>query len=248
MKVLAVEDDAISLKLVTTLLKKDGAEVIAVNSAKGALDYLEQGEFVDVIVSDVMMPEMDGFQLLHYLKNDKRLSTIPVILCTALHDKASIVKGIQAGIADYIVKPIKESVLISKVKKAAESGPKPVLIVDDEPLFLSTLFTTLNREGYRVMTAKSGKEALEMLDSNHVGLVLSDIKMPEMDGLELLILVKDKFPDMPVLLMTGRGEYTRGVAIGAGADDLISKPFHNTEIIAKVRVHIKSKKKKGSGS
>ncbi|MCK4824608.1 response regulator, partial [bacterium] len=166
MKVLVVEDDAFSLNLIVSMLEKHSIEVEAMGSAKAALEFLERGELVDVIVSDVMMPHMDGFTFVRQLNTDRRLCKISVILCTALNDKASLVKGIEAGIAGYVVKPIKEAVLIPKVKKVAKEHSGLILVVDDEELIRDILVTTLEREGYRVMAAASGKDAIEMLKNN----------------------------------------------------------------------------------
>ncbi len=239
MRILVVEDDAFSLKLIVSMLEKHSIEVEAVGSAKAALDFLEKGEFVDVIISDVMMPHMDGFAFVRQLNIDRRLNKIPVILCTVLNDKASLVKGIEAGIAGYVVKPVKEAILISKVKKVAESCSGAVLVVDDEEPILNLLVATLKRDGYRVLSAKSGSEALEKLNNNKVVLVVSDIAMPEMDGFELLSHVKEADMSIPVILMSGRNEYSRDDIVATGADDFIPKPFHNTEILVRVRTHLK---------
>lgn len=235
MRVLVVEDEAFSLKLIVSMLEKNSIEVEAMGSAKDALVYLDQGEFVDVIISDVMMPHMDGFTFVHQLHIDSRFNRIPVILCTALNDKASIVKGIELGIAGYVVKPIKEAILIPKVKKVAEDNSGVVLVVDDEELIRGMLINILNREGYRVMAAASGMDAIEILRSNKIMMVLSDIIMPEMDGFELLSYVKEYDMSIPVILISGRNEYSRDDIIATGADDFIPKPFHNTEILARVR-------------
>ena len=239
MRVLVVEDDKFSQKLIVSIFEKNSIEVEAMGSAKAALDFLERGEFVDVIVSDVMMPGMDGFTFVQQLRSDNRLNKIPVILCTALGDKASLVKGIEVGIAGYVVKPIKEAILIPKVKKVVEDSPGAVLVVDDEELILNIFITILERDGYKVLTAESGASALEILKNNKISMVVSDIAMPEMDGFELLSYVKELDMSIPVLLMSGRSEYSRDDIVATGADDFIPKPFHNTEILARIRARYK---------
>ena len=237
MKVLVVEDDAFSQKLIVSMFEKNSFEVEAMGSAKAALDYLEQGEYVDVIVSDVMMPHMDGFTFVHQLRLDNRLNKIPVILCTALGDKASLVKGIEAGIAGYVVKPIKEAILIPKVKKIIENSPGAILVVDDEELVRNLLITILKRDRYKVLTAESGAGAIDVIKNNKVAMVLSDIAMPEMDGFELLSYIKEIDMGIPVILMSGRSEFNRDDIVATGADDFIPKPFHNTEILTRVRTY-----------
>ena len=244
MRVLVVEDDDFSRKLIVSLLEKNSIEVKEMGSAKAALDFLENGEFVDVIVSDVMMPHMDGFTFVHQLHTDGRLNKIPVILCTALGDTASIVKGAELGIAGYIVKPIKEAILISKVNKVVEDSPGAILVVDDEELIRDLLITMLEREGYKTLSSESGTKAVEILKENRISMVLSDIAMPEMDGFELLSHVKEYDMAVPVILMSGRSEYDREEIVANGADDFIPKPFHNTEILARVRAKHQKRGKK----
>ena len=239
MKIMVIEDDAFSQKIIVDILEKNSYEVIAVGSAKAALEFLGKGEFVDVIISDIMMPNMDGFAFMRQIRSDNRLNKIPVILCSVLSDKASLVKGVEAGIAGYIVKPVKEDVLISKVKKAAEINSGAVLVVDDEELIRNILVTILKREGYKVLAAESGPVAIDLLKNNRVVMVVSDIAMPEMDGFEVLSHVKEHDMTIPVLLMSGRGEFSREDIIATGADDFIPKPFHNTEILARVRARYK---------
>jgi len=235
MKALVVDDDPISLKLLATMLERNSFDVVPKESARDALDFLEKGEFVDIIVSDVMMPHMDGFTFVRRLSMDSRLNKIPVILCTALSDRQSLVKAIEAGIAGYVVKPVKEAILIPKVVKAVESYPGAVLVVDDEELLRNLLVTTLRRDRYKVLAAESGAAAVEILKNNKVALVVSDIAMPEMDGFKLLVHIKEIDISMPVILMSGRGKYSRDSAVSLGADDFIPKPFNNTEILTRVR-------------
>ncbi|MEA2029973.1 MAG: response regulator [candidate division Zixibacteria bacterium] len=239
MRVLVVEDDKLSQKLIVSILEKNSIEVEAMGSAKAAMDFLKNGELVDVIISDVMMPHIDGFMFTRLLNTDKRLNKIPVILCTALNDKASLVKGIEVGIAGYVIKPVKEAILIPKVKKAAENSPGAVLVVDDEELMRGIIVAFLKRDLYKVMTAKSGNDAIEIIKNNKVAMVISDIAMPEMDGFKLLSYIKEINMSIPVILISGRNEYSRDEIVATGADDFIAKPFHNTEISDKVRAHYK---------
>lgn len=106
-----------------------------------------------------------------------------------------------------------------------------VLVVDDEVFIRQILSRIVSREGYSVAEAKDGIEALEKMTERQFDFVLSDIKMPRMDGMELLATIKEKYPDTLVLLITAyAGEYTSDDAIAAGADYFITKPFKNMEI------------------
>ncbi|MCA1960943.1 MAG: sigma-54 dependent transcriptional regulator [Desulfomonile sp.] len=106
-----------------------------------------------------------------------------------------------------------------------------ILVVDDEKNYLVVLEALLEDEGYEVITASSGQEALEIIQSRHVDTVLTDIKMPGMSGIDLLEEIKSFDADLPVILMTAFAEVDQAVgAMKKGALDHIQKPFDNREI------------------
>ena len=107
----------------------------------------------------------------------------------------------------------------------------PILIVDDEALMRNLLQKILQREGYKTLTAANGTEALNMMASNEVDIVISDLKMPEIDGFALLKELKETYPDVGVIIMTAYGDtYTVKDALLLGADEYITKPFKSHEI------------------
>ncbi|MDQ7783187.1 MAG: sigma-54 dependent transcriptional regulator [Desulfomonilaceae bacterium] len=106
-----------------------------------------------------------------------------------------------------------------------------VLVVDDEKNYLVVLEDMLEDEGYRVLTASSGSEALEIIQAKPVDTVLSDIKMPGMSGIDLLDRIKQVDPDLPVILMTAYAEVDQAVeAMKKGALDHLQKPFDNKDV------------------
>ncbi|MCK4606296.1 MAG: response regulator [candidate division Zixibacteria bacterium] len=106
-----------------------------------------------------------------------------------------------------------------------------VLIVDDEQFIRQILARIVQREGYVIGEASGGKDALEKLEQTKFDFVISDIRMPNMDGMELLTKVKTRFPETMVILITAyAGEYKAEDALTAGADHYITKPFKNVEI------------------
>jgi len=111
-----------------------------------------------------------------------------------------------------------------------------ILIVDDEKNYPPVLAAILEDEGYETLTANSGKEALELYESADVDLVLTDLKMPVMDGLELMKRLKEKNPDLPVIMMTAYGTVEKGLeAMDQGAHSYIWKPFQNQQLILFVK-------------
>ena len=106
-----------------------------------------------------------------------------------------------------------------------------ILVVDDEPMMRELLAKILGREGYRVLMAEDGMAAMEMLEKEDIAIVLSDLKMPRMGGLDLLKKVKNEYPGVGMVMMTSYGDtYTVKDALLLGADEYITKPFKSYEI------------------
>ncbi len=106
-----------------------------------------------------------------------------------------------------------------------------ILVVDDEAIMRNLLLKILEQEGYQVVLAGSYKEAIERLTAEPFDLVLSDVKMPENNGFELLKRIKNDWPQTAVIMMTGYGDaYTVKEALMLGADEYITKPFKSHEI------------------
>ncbi|MBL0714916.1 MAG: sigma-54-dependent Fis family transcriptional regulator [Desulfosarcina sp.] len=107
-----------------------------------------------------------------------------------------------------------------------------ILIVDDEKNYTAVLSVVLEEEGYETLTANSALEALEILKIEDVDLVITDMKMPGMDGLKLLGQIKQKWPDIPVIMMTAHGTVDKAVeAMQKGAYTFILKPFDNERLV-----------------
>ena len=112
-----------------------------------------------------------------------------------------------------------------------------ILVVDDEPDMRQLLKRSLEPDlGCRVEMASSGEMALKILDETHIDMVLADIKMPGMNGLELLELIKREYPDITVLMMTAFGRIETAVeAMKKGAYDFITKPFDHDALILRLQ-------------
>lgn len=110
-----------------------------------------------------------------------------------------------------------------------------ILIVEDDPSLREALCDTLELAGYGVTSAGDGREALKVLEKTEVGLVVSDVQMRPMDGQELLVRIKSKYPSLPVLLMTAYGGVEKAVtAMRDGAADYLTKPFEPEQLLEKV--------------
>ncbi len=117
-----------------------------------------------------------------------------------------------------------------------ESGPRTILAVDDERTILSLLASMLERNGFRVLKAAGGQEALEILKSSHeVDLVITDIVMPDMDGTALAQKVLATHPEMPVLFISGFPNRLQSLEA-----PVLAKPFTSAALIGKVRTLLKT--------
>ena len=104
--ILVVDDSGTNLLLLQRLLEDEGHEVIALDNARDALKYLNDHQQVDLILLDIMMPEIDGFKFLEQIKQDDQLQSIPVIMVTAKNDHTSHKKALSLGAVGYMSKPL----------------------------------------------------------------------------------------------------------------------------------------------
>ena len=121
---------------------------------------------------------------------------------------------------------------------------KKLLIIDDDEPVLANLCHFLRDKKYDVTTASDGLEGLKLFENDQQGfdLVITDIVMPKISGISLISIIKKKFPDMPVIAITGWGEYPGAFARESQADKVLSKPFELSELDKAIKELISSKK------
>ena len=199
--VLVIDDDENSRDLITHYLQQSGFEVV---SASNGADGIQIAKDIvpAVITLDVMMPEMDGWAVLNTLKADPNLSRVPVIMVTFVHDKNM---GYALGASEYLTKPIdkkKFAEILSKYK--CSSRPCEILVVEDDDNTRSLMVDTLTAEGWEIVEARNGREALQCLDVTKPELILLDLMMPEMDGFEFMEVIRqhEQYKHIPVIVVT----------------------------------------------
>jgi DNA-binding response OmpR family regulator len=117
-----------------------------------------------------------------------------------------------------------------------------ILAVDDEPLYQHLYKVNLEKEGYDVVTASNGEDALDMVNSRHPDLVVLDVMMPRLDGITTCERIR-QFSNVPIIIVTAKGEENDRVrGLNVGADDYVVKPFSATELIARVRAVLRRSK------
>jgi CheY-like chemotaxis protein len=201
--ILLMDDDPFLLDALSRLLVLDGHQVLtALDGAEGL--RLAAEAHPGLIVLDVMMPRMDGWEVLKRLKADPALAQIPVVMLTIL-DEAE--KGLALGAADYLFKPIDRAQLTQALGRfqPIPALAKVLVVEDDLPTQLA-LQRILQAEGWEASPAMDGLEALEHLRREPVGVILLDLMMPGMDGFSFLA-EKQQNPDwaaIPVIVVTAR--------------------------------------------
>src|ERR1700719_4411983 len=124
---------------------------------------------------------------------------------------------------------------------------KQVLIVDDEPNLRKILSAQLSRDGYDVLTAEDGERGLMQLREHHIDLVITDLKMPKVDGMTLLKKALEEEPELPVVLITAHGTIDTAVeALKSGAFDFVTKPFDKDEVRQIVAKALKTRELRGA--
>jgi sigma-B regulation protein RsbU (phosphoserine phosphatase) len=243
-RVLVVEDDPTDLKLASTVLRDAGNEVIVARDAEMALAILGDRK-VEVVLIDLELPGMNGLELMRRLKLLPLTAGVPVMAMTAYPGRFSPAAASEVGLAAYLVKPIDTRTLAQQVAAVAAQGsrraPHPaILVADDNATNRRLLRAVLVAEGYSVIEARDGSEALAILLASTgpvVGLI--DWEMPLMEGIDVCrqARLRTDPPPMFLILLTVR-DTQRDIVAGlqAGANDYVTKPFERAELLARVKI------------
>jgi len=206
----------------------------------------------DIIFLDINMPEVDGYEIIKTLKENKYYTQIPVVFFTSNNDRESVLKGLSLGAADYIIKPFDTSSLIECIekhvtagkanKKIEEDSRQRILAVDDVVSILKTIKAALHND-YIVHTISRAESVMDFLKLRKPDLILLDYLMPIHNGFELIPMIREipGYDTTPIIMLTSEGTLTHiKEAISLGACDFIVKPFKDIELKEKIAKHIKS--------
>lgn len=238
MNILLIENDQILIRETEKILINNRFSVITKSTIRDAIFSINPYNKIDLIISEIHFSDKTVFNLFNFIKKTGKSQNIPVIITSNVDDHTSILKCIEAGASEYIVKPYTEEVLMTKIEKVINLLGKTVLIVDDDEIIQNLLQKTFEREGYRTIVSSNGVEALSEIEkeNNNIKLVVSDIEMPQMNGMELLKNIKESYPKIPVLMISGkRDKNNKQDILEAGADGFITKPFKNTEVLISIK-------------
>lgn len=270
-RILVVDDEPQNLELMEAILQDAGYDVIRASGGEEALALAHETR-PDLIVLDLMMPGLSGFEVCARVKMDPQTGGTPVLFVTALHQIADKERALAAGGDDFLTKPVQYTELLARVeallkvrhlnrdldralaylhelelarsaphteKLAGSSGPPigapVVLVVDDEPLVRQLLCEILQGAGYITHAAEHGPQAVEIARQETVDVVLLDIMMPGMSGLEVLAKLGELIPNSPVIIVTASPTSDNAIAaLRLGAFDFIVKGFNNEVMLSTV--------------
>jgi CheY-like chemotaxis protein len=231
--ILVVDRDPVVADLIERYLSRHGYDVLKAHTARDALRFARD-EQPAAITLDVMLDDMDGFDVLQQLTEDETTRDIPVVVLSIVCDEG---RSCRLGAARYLEKPIDQDRLVSTLKDLLGPISSPlVLVVDDDRDTVRTLEQTLSSRGFDVATAHDGREALDSVATRKPDLMLLDLRMPVMDGYEVIHAIKTDpdTMDIPIVAMTAYHVDSDKDAILSLAVGQVSKPLEAENLVLEI--------------
>ena len=200
--VLIVEDDSANLESLREVLADAGYQPLAATTGRQAL-AMARRHHPNIILLDLVLPDMEGWSVLGDLKTDTVLSQIPVVILSATDE---VQHGLVMGAADYLTKPYDPETLLVALARHAHRGGSDILVVEDDPASRELLADMLDDLNWPHREAANGREALERVAEKIPQLIFLDLMMPEMDGFSFLEKLRENPPWMkiPVVVVTAK--------------------------------------------
>ncbi|MHB1685810.1 MAG: response regulator [Ignavibacteriaceae bacterium] len=227
-KVLVVEDDYATSKLLSNYLNKWGYEPTIVNSAEQALKIIDKEIFLAILM-DIVLPDANGFELLKRIRENKNAKNTPVIVCSV---EAEQQKAFLMGAVEYFVKPIQYKFLVEVLTSYRLKKDSNILIVDDDVPTLSLIKEVVEQAGFNAIAESHSSRVMNMIESMSLDLAIIDLDMPEVNGFDLIkqIKSKPKFSNLPIIIYTGKENYQEDLKkIDGMFSDLLQKSSTNIE-------------------
>ena len=268
-KVLVVDDNRTNRRILEGMLLRWHMKPTSVDCAAAALAQLfaalEAGEPYPLILTDMHMPEMDGFALIEQIRHRPELSAATIMMLTSAGHRGDAARCQDLGVSAYLLKPIRQSELreaVARVLGAREQdGAIPlvtrfslqdarepdaylrVLLAEDNLVNQRLAVRLLEKRGHRVAVADNGLEALLALEKDSYDLVLMDVQMPEMDGLEATAVIRQKekgtgLHQAVVALTAHAMKGDREKCLAVGMDGYLTKPIRPQELDQLLEIYV----------
>jgi len=243
-KVLVVDDDEYIVQLLRHHLETEGYQTLTAQRGEDVFQ-LAKSEKPVLITLDILLADMNGFEVLEQLKGDPTTSEIPVIIVSVVPDAET--RGVALGAAGYIGKPFEERQVLSLVQQVLSSvgggdnAPlNHILVVDDDRHIVNWLKEALSNNGFVVQGAYNGHEALALAREDSPDLILLDLKMPDMDGYEVIRNLRDGHTtrNIPVIVITGSSfddDHDHVKVFGMGVEHMLTKPFTVETLVEEIK-------------
>jgi DNA-binding response OmpR family regulator len=206
-KILVVDDDPAAMDLLESQLDSAGYEVILCSQPQNAIEIAAELQPAAITLDIVMLP-VNGWDVLSGLKGDPRTAKIPVVVVTVMDQRNA---GGLLGADDYIVKPVDRAILVAAMDRCLNHRGKierenAILVVEDDPAACEFIREVLSSNGYEVETAADGAQAREHVKASLPALVILDLILPKLSGLELLAEWRSepRTADLPVWVLTNK--------------------------------------------
>jgi PAS domain S-box-containing protein len=260
-RILVVDDNATNREIVSRQARSWGMEPVAVGLPSEALALIEKGEHFDVAALDMLMPEMDGFELAREIRRHRDVRELPLLLLTSLAGlpqarsaeefSVQLAKPLKASqlynaLLSVLAEPVDEPMAVEPAvgDGRPETSSLRILLAEDNAVNQKVALRILDKLGYRADVASNGLEALEALERQPYDVVLMDVQMPEMDGLDASRRICERWPaeSRPrIIAMTANAMLEdREECFAAGMDDYVAKPVRPEELakaLSRARAH-----------
>jgi signal transduction histidine kinase/CheY-like chemotaxis protein len=200
--ILVIDDDQTVCELMARYLEREGFVVRTATGGREGL-HLARELHPAAITLDINMPDLDGWTVLAAIKGDPQLADIPVVLITVEDNRS---RGYSLGATEYMTKPVDRERLVSLLQDISSPIARKVLLVDDDEIMRESVRRVLEQEKWEVAGASNGRSALEHLAKSSPDVIVLDLMMPEMDGFEFLVEMRQRaeWRDIPVLVLTAK--------------------------------------------